>query len=171
MTSFNVPFSGSQIVRAPAEPVTFTDLVIAGSEIVRAQFLGPLGRRLSGIESISMQAGRLLFERDAAPSIDAGIVIFHQAITTDKPSLRKILRRADERAGRRPRRKRSEAQRLVADAVKAGQVTRTKTGQLKSIKPSFRKKITAAKKQARKIVLEKRKKRERAVLRRLGVRK
>lgn len=144
---------------------------MTGIELVRAQFLGPLDTRLLGLEPISQQAGRLLFETGGAPSVDAGIVMFHQAITTDKPSLRRVLRRADERAGRVPRRKRSKAQRLVADAVKAGAVTRTKTGQIKSIKPSFRRRIRAAQREQRKVAIAKRKRRESAVLRRLGVRR
>ena len=152
-------------------PPNYQDLVLAGIELVRAQFLGPLDRRLIGLEPISQQAGRLLFEVGGAPSVDAGIVIFHRAITTDKPSLRRVLRRADERAGRVPRRRRSEAQRLVADAVKAGAVVRTKTGQLKSIKPAFMKKIRKAQKDRFKAIAAKRKRRERAVLRRLGVKR
>lgn len=171
MTQFQLPFSGSQIVRASAEPVTFTDLVLAGSELVRAQFLGPMGRRLSGIDSISAQAGRLLFERGAAPSVDAGIVIFHEAITTDKPSLRKILRRADERAGRRPRRKRSAAQKLVAQSVKAGLVDRAKDGRILRLKPSARAAIKRASKASLKERVKKIKAREQATLRRLGLRK
>ena len=152
-------------------PPNFQELVLAGIELVRAQFLGPLDRRLIGLEPISVQAGRLLFERGGAPSVDAGIVMFHEAITTDKPGLRRVLRRADERAGRRPRRKRSKAQKLVADAVKAGAVTRTKTGQLKAIKPAFRRKIKAAQREQRKAVIATRKRRERAVLKRLGVKR
>jgi len=161
----------SPLSRLTPEGPTLAELVLAGTELIRAQFLGPLDRRLGGLTRISDQAGRLLFETGGAPSVDAGIVIFHQAISADKPSLRRVLRRADERAGRRPRRKRSKAQRLVADAVKAGAVTRTKTGQLKTIKPSFKKKIRAAQKDAMKATIAKRKKREAAVLKRLGVRR
>jgi len=152
-------------------PPNFQELIIAGSELVRAQFLGPLDRRLIGLEPISLQAGRLLFETGGAPSVDAGIVMFHHAITTDKPALRRVLRRADERAGRIPRRKRSKAQKLVAAAVKAGAVTRTKTGQLKSIKPSFKRKIRAAQREAVKERLARRKRRELAVLKRFGIRR
>lgn len=150
-------------------PPNFQELIIAGTELVRAQFLGPLDRRLIGLEPISQQAGRLLFSTGGAPSVDAGIVMFHEAITTDKPALRRVLRRADERAGRRPRRRRSKAQRLVADALKAGAVVRTRTGQIKSIKPAFRRRIKAAQREAFKATVAKRKRREQAVLVRLGI--
>jgi len=127
--------------------------------------------RLPGLTPISEQAGRLLYDRGGAPSISAGVVMFHEAITTDKPSLRKILRRADEAAGRRPRRKRSVAQKLVAMTVKAGGFTRTKTGQLKTMKPGFRRRLKVEQKRAARLKLAARKKREKSVLRRLGVRR
>jgi len=152
-------------------PPTYNDLLVAGSELVRAQFLGPLYKRLPGLTPISEQAGRLLYDRGGAPSISAGVVMFHEAITTDKPSLRKILRRADEAAGRRPRRKRSVAQKLVAMTVKAGGFTRTKTGQLKTMKPGFRRRLKVEQKRAARLKLAARKKREKSVLRRLGVRR
>jgi len=152
-------------------PPTYNELVLAGVELVRAQFLGPLQKRLFDLTPISYQAGQLLYERQAAPSVDAGIVIFHEAITTDKPALRKILRRADESAGRRPRRKSSAAQKMVAMAVKAGGFTRTKTGQLKTMKPAFRRRLKVEQKRAARLKLAARKKREKSVLRRLGVRR
>lgn len=152
-------------------PPNYQDLLIAGSELVRAQFLGPLDKRLFGLESISRQAGRLLFDQGAAPSIDAGMVMFHEAITVDKPSLRRVFRRLDERAGRRPRRKRTKAQKLVAQMVKAGQVNRAKNGAITSFTPRARAAIKKQKAEDRKKIMDARKKRERATLKRLGVRR
>lgn len=111
-------------------PPNYADLLLAGVELVRAEFLGPIAGRLIGLESISSQAGQLLFESGRAQSREQGIVIFHHAITQDKPALRRVLRRVDERAGRVPRKRRSPAQKVIALAVKAGEVKRSKNGQI-----------------------------------------
>ena len=71
----------------------FDDLVGAGIELIQAQF------GAAGLEPISRTAGRLLLEQGAVRSVDDGIVVFHERITRDKPSLRRLFRRIDTKAG------------------------------------------------------------------------
>lgn len=57
------------------------------------------------LETISTTAGRLLVEKGVAKTVDDGIVIFHTALGETRPSLRKVLRKFDESAGRVPRKR------------------------------------------------------------------
>lgn len=151
-------------------PLNFTDFVLAGIEIARAQFLGPLKVRAIQLEPISNQAGRLLFETGRAPSVDAGIVMFHEDVTRDKPSLRRILRRIDEKAGRRPRAKVSKAQRAVRDSFRAGEVVR-QNGRVVRLTPRAQARVRKARIATLRATAARRKKREMAVLRRIGLRR
>lgn len=149
----------------------YGDLVRAGIEIARAQFLGPLGVRAGKLDTISSEAARLLVEAGAAPDIDTATVIFHEAITKDKPGLRRILRRVDEKAGRIPKRKTSKAQRALREVVRAGEVKRGKDGRILRLTARGqavvrREQIAALRAKQRAI-----RRREDAVLRRLGLRK
>lgn len=115
------------------------NFVVAGAEIL----LGQLG--IGGLEPISTSAGRLLFEQGVVGSVDDGIVLFHERITVNKPSLRTTLRKLDRRAGRLPKLKpRSPAQRAVIEAMRAGEVRRT-AGKLTGFTPKARRAIAAAK--------------------------
>jgi len=109
----------------------FGALVGAAIELFRGQTpaLVPTALRLEGI---SHDAGRLLFDAGVVTSVDEGIVVFHERITRDKPSLRKLLLASDRRVGRLARVKTSRAQRAARLALKAGLVTRSKNGQIKA---------------------------------------
>lgn len=126
-------FVGGEPARAAADLST---AVLAARELIRAQL--PVARRLVGdkLEGISAVGGRLAVQAGLAATMDDGIVLFHEQITTDKPSLRRILRKNDERAGRRPRARRSAGQKIVALAVKGGLVKRNKNGTFKRLAPA-----------------------------------
>lgn len=116
----------------------FIEHVQAARELLRAQI--PQARGVLGgkLETISNVGGRLAVESGRAATLDDGIVLFHEAITVDKPSLRKVFRRIDTKAGRRPRPRRSKGQRIVALAVQAGDVRRNKNGTFKGLSPAAR---------------------------------
>jgi len=119
-------FKARDIVQAAKD---FATVVQAGRELLRAQL--PQARRFVGesLEGISNVGGELAVEAGLAMDLDAGIVFFHEEITKDKPNLRRILRKVDERAGRRPRQKRSIGQQIIVTGVKAGRMKRSKSGQ------------------------------------------
>lgn len=75
----------------------FTDLVAAGVEIAASQ----LG--IVRLETLSSTAGKLLMSKGVVPSVDEGIVLFHAALGEKRPSLRRVLKQFDQRAGRVPR--------------------------------------------------------------------
>lgn len=147
--------------------VQYRDLVQAGIEIARAQFLGPLGVRAARLESISAGAAQLLVDSGGAPDIDTATVIFHEQITRDKPALRRLLREVDIKAGRIPRRRVSKAMRAVRTSVAAGLVNRSKNGQIKSFKPRARAAIRVAKLAEKRIDTDREKRRVKAALGRL----
>jgi len=137
--------------------LTVGDLALAAQELIRAE-AGGLGPKALGLESISRTAGRQYFDCGVVPSIDQGIVLFHQQVTRDKPGLRRVLRRIDEQAGRVRRVRRSQLQRLN------DQVLRDK----RKIPKGSKLRRTKAQAKARAQILERRRK---ALLRRLGVRR
>jgi len=100
------------------QALSFSDLVLAGVELVAGQ----LG--IAGVESISTQAGRLLFEQGVVASTDDGIVLYHESISKGKPSLARLFRSLDRRAGRLPKVTQRGAQRAVTLAMRAGEVKR-----------------------------------------------
>lgn len=138
------------------------ELARAAIEIARGQAGLPAG----GLDSISQGAGRLLFDAGVVGSVDEGIVLFHREITKDKPSLRKILRKTDIKAGRIRPPRRSPRQRIIADAMKAGQVRRV-NGRIVAFDPIVRRALRKAEQAEVRDKAERRKKR----LRRLGVRR
>jgi len=108
----------------------FLALVQAGSELARSQLgVNPGGK----VETISNEGGRLAVEAGLAATLDDGIVLFHKRITADKPGLRKVLRRFDEKAGRLKPRKVTKAMRAVRLALKAGMVLRSPDGKIKGL--------------------------------------
>jgi len=115
-----------------------SSLVVAGAEIVSGQ----LG--LGGLEPISTEAGRLLLEAGVVGSLDDGILLFHERIGRTKPSLRAVLRKVDERAGRRTKPKRSPAQKAMDTALKAGEVRRA-NGKIVGLTARGKKAVRAAK--------------------------
>lgn len=139
----------------------FKDMVLLAQELIRAQSGGrlPKGVRLEGISST---AADLLVESGAVNTRSEGIVLFHNRISEDKPSLRKILRKSDRKSGHLANIKRTKAQKAVTTAVKAGMVTRTKDGKIKGLKPAARRKIRSIQRKAasdrRKATIEKQKK-------------
>ncbi len=116
----------------------FAEHVQAASELLRGQV--PQTRAILGgkLDTISDVGGRLAVESGRAATLDDGIVVFHEAITKDKPALRKIFKRIDEKAGRRPKTKRSNGQKIVALAVQSGDVKRNKNGTFKGLSPAAR---------------------------------
>ena len=156
----------------PGAPgAVYRDLVLAGIEIVRSEFLGPIATRVLKLQSISRDAGEIQFRAGLVPDVGTGIVIFHQQIAETKPALGRLLRRLDVKAGRIPKQRRSMAQKAVANVVKAGLVTRAKNGQIKSLKPAGRKLVRKARVLEQKRRRDAVRKREQAVLRRLGIRR
>lgn len=155
----------------PQTILEFKELVLVGIELLRAQvpqvtFPG------GALEGLSTSAGRLLKEGGVVASEDAGILLFHQEISKDKPSLRKMLRESDERAGRveRVKRKSSKAQKATRLAVKAGEVRRNKLGQITGLTPAAQRVIKRVKSRqaaARRKATIKRQRRFAAALRRL----
>lgn len=123
-------------------PVTLSDYAGAALEIFRSNFW-PLPDRMGKIESISEGAGQLLYQGGLVPSVQDGVVMFHQQLARSKPSLGRILRRGDELSGRIPKRKTSRAQRIVRTAVKGGLVRRDKSGRIKGLDPAVKSKIRA----------------------------
>lgn len=117
-------------------------------------------------QSISRDAGQLLLEAGAVDSLDEGIVRFHQRIGIGRPSLRKLLKELDVRRGRgRFYRPRSEAQKVMDRALKAGEVRRVK-GRVKGYAPAVKKRLKEIKART-----QAREKQQRQTLRRLGVRR
>jgi len=114
----------------------FKELVLVGQELVRGQTPAVTSRTGGRLEGISFTAGQLLVDAGGADDLDQGIVIFHEAISKDKPSLRKLLRQSDERAGRLKRVRSTKAQKAVRLAVKAGMVLRDKSGKLTGLTPA-----------------------------------
>jgi len=123
----------------------FRTLVQATDELLSAQlpqarFLTTRGRRgQDPLEGISMTAARLLLDAGAVPSIDAGIVQFHQAVGRDKPGLRKIFNKVDRRAGRLP------PLRGQAELVSKGLVRRSKKGPLQKLSRGDKRRIAKTK--------------------------
>lgn len=136
---------------------TVATLVQAGTELIRAEAGGLLPTAI-GLESISRTAGEAYRDAGVVGSVDEGIVLFHQQVTADKPGLRRILRKIDERAGRRKRRGRTRLQSFN------DRVMRTAPRLRKDVKL----KLTAAQKAERKKIIDDRNK---AALKRLGVRR
>ncbi len=137
--------TGADIRLPLTQLVDFATAVDSGRELLRAQIpatRGALGPKLEGISTVG---GRLAVESGRATTLDDGIVLFHEAITVDKPSLRRILRKVDEKAGRRKPFKVTEAQRLARLAMQAGLVVRGSDGRVKRFKPAARAKINRAK--------------------------
>lgn len=117
------PFGGQRF-----DTRAFDELVNAASELFRGQ--------TGGLESISHQAGRLLFETGVVRSVDDGILVFHERLGRDKPSLRRVLAATDRAAGRLPKSSRTSAQKAYTEAVKAGLVVRDKkTGRIVRLNP------------------------------------
>lgn len=114
----------------------FITAVGAARELLRAQL--PQSRAILGgkLDTISNVGGQLAVDAGRAATLDDGIVLFHEEISRDKPSLRKIFRKSDRRAGRRPPDKVSRGQRIVRLAVKAGEVKRAKNGAFTGLKPA-----------------------------------
>ena len=139
----------------------FDDYVGAGIEIINAQ----LGT--GGLEPISRTAGRLLFEQGVVGSVDDGIVVFHERITRDKPSLRRFFRRVDTKAGRLARRKPlSPAQRAVVQALRAGEVKRL-DGKLAGLTPKAAREVNRLKRVRQAKINERRKKLQSTALARM----
>jgi len=111
----------------------FATAVQAGSELARGQLGVNPGRK---IETISSEGGRLAVEAGLAATLDDGIVLFHQRITEDKPGLRRLLRKFDEKNGRLTPVKSTPAQKATRLAIKAGMVRRSKTGQIMGLTPA-----------------------------------
>lgn len=131
-----------RIGRIPAALAAVQQLAAAGLEILEGQ----LGQR--GLEPISIEAGRLLFEAGVVGTVNEGVVLFHERIGRNKPNLRRILRLQDRRAGRiGPARARTLAQKAVIQALKAGQVRREK-GKIVGFTPMARRAIAAAKRKS-----------------------
>jgi len=120
----------------------FGNLVVAGGEIIAGQ----LGT--DGLDPISTDAGRLLFEAGVVASVDDGIVLFHERITRNKPSLRRVLRAVDRKAGRLKKVKRSPAQRAMDQALRAGEVTRNELGRITGLTTRGRAAVKRAKRLA-----------------------
>jgi len=78
----------------------------------------------------SRDAATLLFEAGAVSSVDDGIVLFHERLAQDNPSLRKLFRRADMRAGRLTVARPSPAQRAVREVLKGALVSRDAKGRM-----------------------------------------
>jgi len=146
----------------------FGELAFAAREIADAQIAVPRGRRL---ESISRSAGVLLFQAGVVPSVDDGIVLFHERVGRDKPALRKLLRDLDVREGRIRRPKMTAGQRIVVEAVKAGAVTRDKAGRIKKLGPAALRALRENRKREVREEAAKRQKRLKAFKRRVGVRR
>lgn len=103
-------------------------LVQAAIEIAQSQ----LG--VAGLEPISRTTGQLLVDQGVVGSVDEGIVLFHDAIGKQRPGLRKVLRKVDERAGRiKPRRLNAQA-----ELVKKRLVPRSKNGKIAKLTPRTR---------------------------------
>lgn len=114
----------------------FKELALVAQELIRGQTPGLTKLTGGRLEGISFTAGQLLVDAGGAADLDEGIVIFHEAISRDKPSLRRILRKSDENAGRIKRVKSTRAQRATRLAVKAGMVKRNKAGQIMGLTPA-----------------------------------
>lgn len=128
------------------------DILAAGAELFQGQF------GLNGLESISTEAGRGLRDAGVVTTVDEGIVLFHEHIGRNKPSLRRVLFRLDRRAGRLPKAKRSPTQKAMAQAVKAGLVVRDKkTGKILRLSPRGRREVDRVKRK------EDRKRRDRVI--------
>lgn len=138
-TSF-VPGGPSSTAQA-ANLASFKELVLVGQELIRGQTPGLTAITGGRLEGISFTAGQLLVDAGGASDLDEGIVIFHDAISRDKPSLRKILRKSDEKAGRIERVKATKAQRATRLAVQAGMVKRNKLGQITGLTLAAQQKI------------------------------
>jgi len=128
------PFTSGSAIRGALNG--FKELVLVGQELVRGQTPGLTKLTGGRLEGISFTAGQLLVDAGGASDLDEGIVIFHDAISRDKPSLRKILRKSDEKAGRLRRVKATKAQKATRLAVKAGMVKRNKLGQIMGLTPA-----------------------------------
>jgi len=116
----------------------FATAVQAARELLRAQ-LPPARAILGGkLDTISNVGGQLAVDAGKAATLDDGIVLFHEAISRDKPALRKIFRKSDRRAGRRTADKVSRGQRIVRLSVAAGEVRRNKAGKFIGLKPGAR---------------------------------
>lgn len=116
----------------------FVTAVAAARELLRAQL--PQSRAILGgkLDTISRVGGQLAVDAGKAATLDDGIVLFHEEISRDKPSLRSIFRKSDRRAGRRPPEKISAPQKVARLAVKAGMVQRNKLGQILGLTPAGR---------------------------------
>ena len=91
-------------------------------------------------ERASRDAGTMLFEAGAVESVDAGIVLFHEKVARDNPSLRKLFRQEDMRRGRLTVARPSPAQRAVREVLRGALVSRDDKGRIKA----FPKKALAA---------------------------
>jgi len=114
----------------------FGDLANAAGDIFRGQVFQ------DGLEPISNEAGRLLFDAGLVRSVDDGIVVFHERIGRNKPALRRVLAAADRASGRLSKTSRSQPQRAYAQAVKAGLVVRDKkTGRIVRLTPAGKREV------------------------------
>jgi len=117
--------------------VEFAEAVESGRQLVgfiQREFAAA-GRVLRGvgletdIGPASNRAAALAVQAGLAATLTSGIVIFHEEISQGLPSIRRLLRKIDRRAGRRVKGLRTPAQKLVALGVKAGRFKRTPSGQ------------------------------------------
>lgn len=116
----------------------FATAIQAGSELARGQLGINPGRK---IETISNEGGRLAVEAGLAATLDDGIVLFHRRITEDKPGLRRILRKFDEKNGRLRPIKVTKAQKAVRLALKAGMVRRDSQGKIRGLTPAAQRSV------------------------------
>jgi len=114
------------------------ELVPAALELSIGQ--GPFAA--TRIEPISTTAGRLLVEAGAARTLDEGIVQFHESLAKQRPSLGRILRISDRRAGRQRFLRRLNP---FQQAVQKGLISRDKKGALTKLNAADKKRIRASK--------------------------
>lgn len=116
-------------------------------------------------------AGTLLFEARAVDSVDAGIVLFHERLARDNPSLLKIFRRRDMRAGRLTVARPSPAQMATREILRGALVSRDDKGRITAFKPEAKAALRKVKAKQAAIDRErvgKQRERARKALRRLG---
>jgi len=126
--------------------------------------------RLGKLRTLSDIAGTSYVNKGLAPDVDTGIVMYHQEIGKVAKGLGKVLYKNDVAAGRIKKPRVTPQQRLVRDAVKAGEVKRSKTGKILSYTPAVKRTLSVMKKKAAKVDAAKVKERQYRLKVRLGIR-